>query len=85
VKLALAPLLLLGGCALSPGQLDPVKVTATDSCVAVVFLGNPLAGASTATATIPVSALPKLGILAVADVAATLPTNAITFTCTVQP
>lgn len=73
-------LLLLSGCAVSPGQLDLTKIAATNSCVAVVMLGNPVAGAATATATIPVSALPKLG-LGLAATEPALPTNAVTVNC----
>lgn len=73
---------LLSGCALSPGQLDPIKIEAHDSCVLVSFYGNPVAGQSTATftPTVPVGGLGVRGALATDET----PPPAVTMTCTVR-
>jgi len=73
--------LALGGCAPSLGQLDPMHIEATQSCVVVVIMGSPMGGPASATATIPVSGLPgglgaRQGVMGV-DVPAATPANTV--------
>ena len=48
---ALVLLALLGACA--PGQLDPTKVNAVNSCVQLMFIGSPTGGNPTTDLKIP--------------------------------
>ena len=75
-------LLLPAACALSPGQLDTILTKMGETgCVNLVVYGNPLAGASSATLTVPLGPKPLLGDMAATDTTPTVPT--MTQTCTV--
>lgn len=85
VRVSFIPVILLSACALSPGQLDPIKVEAHDSCVQVSISGNPVAGQSTATFTpqIPTGGLVGGAGLLASATDTTVPSG-VSMTCTVR-